>query len=1301
MDSLSSYIKLFIVTVLLSLMYITNANANTSQQEAFIERFYQNILGRTADSGGMSNWLDVIQNQSAAQVAMGFLNSQEFINLNLTNEEFLDIMYQTMFNRVADDGGKNDWLNKMNNGRTKQSVMFGFFQSQEFKNLTDSFGVTQILDSDRPSLSGVEAYVDRFYSLVLKRNYDESGFNDWVSQLTNQTKEPTEIASGFLFSPEYINQNEDNNTFLETCYQAFFGRASDAGGKADWLDKINNQGYTRQQVFEGFIGSQEFVNLVDGFGLDNRTILIGGQAILGPLSNATITILNLSESVLGTYTARTSLIDLDSAGKFNIEIDSSTLPSIFIVIASGGIDIDPSDESDISTTKTNNGSIHAIVTKDDLLNGDFIINPLTELMYSLVIENFGSDLSAVTKDEIVNFLNSKVQDYLTTADATYADILKFNPRFDKIDSKIPWDKMLSLVVDGIHNGESSITIANKLSVVKILAQDEGVTEDTTTNTITQIQDDDNDNRVVTSLSKAEDNTVSTFNQRYVAPNGEIVDIYASKVNDTESYLKATITKDGHQFKIEGKTSLLSGLSYAENTIANFINSLISVEISPDDADALRINIDKQLTARLSDNEVKLYIDGIEPTDEELSIINDDPIIDWNFNETKNNLSLNQIFSEYSDTVKQNLKLKKSDNNVLVFEMDLPIYYQMSGILNDSTSAVRNGYETLFSDAFFTFVGTPLGTAASLYGDASYLLNTGLPLTLEEVFSSTRIGLLGKTNNEKLVNGESYYPMLFIHSKKDDNTVLDLSIDSYYRTENNTGRAVNTNFLTKNIGTLTVNKDKGYMILLPKPITLSIFKDNNTHFFNTPSITFELKVNNSIFWVERNTTLEIDYDNLIFSDFTSSYANNTLKLDASSSISPDGTITSYIWKDKNGNQLATGKTATILYDDLIVENDSTHITLETTSLNGYTGSKTIVISNITNYQLGGNIQDEEIANTKIKIMGDIPILVYGGYSFWGKIIGNVKYFDINTNAWEFLGTDNLTESTMLNFYDIDMEISKDDIPYVFYYNYINSSEQFLKVKKYINNTWEELSSGLEIEKQCLRVNIDFSSDNTPYISYLETMGNGKYQINVKKYNGISWESVGYLTSDRIKKLSFKLINDIPYIAYSFESTLSSDNQGEFERYVYVKRFVNSRWETIGNNIGSTGTNIQTKIELAEYNNSPIVAFENYYDKEINVLKYNGVWEDMGATIYQGDNPKIASFDNVLYLAYAEKTSRIVKIKKYINNNWIEVEGTNSIEAEHGIDDLSIIFDNIGNMYITGTSASRDDETYVYKLMKGTY
>jgi hypothetical protein len=320
-------LKLILVSLLFLGILQSNVSAvDTTQQTAFIERFYQNILDRTADTEGMNTWLDVIQNQSATQVAMGFLNSQEFNNLNPTNDEFLDIMYQTMFDRVADDGGKADWLQKMNDGRSKQSVMFGFFKSQEFKNLTDSFGVTQILPTDSPSYSGVESYVNRFYNLVLKREPDDAGFDDWVKQLTNKTKSPIEIASGFLFSQEYQNQNEDNSTFLDTCYKAFFGRDADDGGKTDWLNKLNNQNYTKEQIFEGFTGSQEFANLVNGFNLDADST----QPVF--TSSSTITVEENQTSVITVSTTDDSDVryTLEGLDKDSFNIDSNTGVITFI-----------------------------------------------------------------------------------------------------------------------------------------------------------------------------------------------------------------------------------------------------------------------------------------------------------------------------------------------------------------------------------------------------------------------------------------------------------------------------------------------------------------------------------------------------------------------------------------------------------------------------------------------------------------------------------------------------------------------------------------------------------------------------------------------------------------------------------------------------------------------------------------------------------------------------------------------------------------------------------------------------------
>jgi len=260
-----------IKTVLLSLVLSINIQAaDISQQEAFIERFYQNILDRSADTEGMNTWLSVIQNESATKVALGFFKSQEFINKNLSNEQFVDTLYQTLFDREADLAGKTDWLNKLNSGTSKDEVMYGFFNAQEFANLANSFGVTPIRDEDQLNLyetTGIDGFVNRFYTLVLNRTPDENGFNDWTTQLANGTKAGGDIAKGFFNSQEYLNRGLDNSTFLDICYRAFFDREADFGGKLGWLNLLE-KGDNKVDILDGFIGSQEFINLADRFGIE-------------------------------------------------------------------------------------------------------------------------------------------------------------------------------------------------------------------------------------------------------------------------------------------------------------------------------------------------------------------------------------------------------------------------------------------------------------------------------------------------------------------------------------------------------------------------------------------------------------------------------------------------------------------------------------------------------------------------------------------------------------------------------------------------------------------------------------------------------------------------------------------------------------------------------------------------------------------------------------------------------------------------------------------------------------------------
>jgi hypothetical protein len=58
----------------------------------------------------------------------------------------------------------------------------------------------------------------------------------------------------------YYSAIEGDVTFVEACYQAFFGRTADDQGMLGWLGKLA-EGQARSQVLSGFANSGEFVAL--------------------------------------------------------------------------------------------------------------------------------------------------------------------------------------------------------------------------------------------------------------------------------------------------------------------------------------------------------------------------------------------------------------------------------------------------------------------------------------------------------------------------------------------------------------------------------------------------------------------------------------------------------------------------------------------------------------------------------------------------------------------------------------------------------------------------------------------------------------------------------------------------------------------------------------------------------------------------------------------------------------------------------------------------------------------------------
>jgi hypothetical protein len=275
-----------------------------SSVDGFVERFYQDILGRGSDAAGSNYWVDVLSTgvKAGAEVARDFVFSQEFINQNNSNTVFINRLYESFFDRAPDTGGFNHWMSQLNSGVSRSTALDGFIYSQEFSNLSASFGIRPALSygpnsgpgdntligtaradvlnggagndnilGDGATMQEATQYTNgpnysivfRLYAATFGREPDPVGWSAWVDQL-NLGVTPTSASQSFISSGEFQSKygSLNNSQFVTQLYRNVLGREPDSGGLGSWVAALNG-GQSRASVLIGFSESQEHINRTD------------------------------------------------------------------------------------------------------------------------------------------------------------------------------------------------------------------------------------------------------------------------------------------------------------------------------------------------------------------------------------------------------------------------------------------------------------------------------------------------------------------------------------------------------------------------------------------------------------------------------------------------------------------------------------------------------------------------------------------------------------------------------------------------------------------------------------------------------------------------------------------------------------------------------------------------------------------------------------------------------------------------------------------------------------------------------
>lgn len=105
--------------------------------DEFISDAYNHLLGRSGDLDGMNYWKEELtsQNKGALDLINEFIVLDEFKAQNLSDKEYINAIYEVLFNRSADSDGLNYWYDIYTKDKTSyrmKNIVFNIADDVEF-----------------------------------------------------------------------------------------------------------------------------------------------------------------------------------------------------------------------------------------------------------------------------------------------------------------------------------------------------------------------------------------------------------------------------------------------------------------------------------------------------------------------------------------------------------------------------------------------------------------------------------------------------------------------------------------------------------------------------------------------------------------------------------------------------------------------------------------------------------------------------------------------------------------------------------------------------------------------------------------------------------------------------------------------------------------------------------------------------------------------------------------------------------------------------------------------------------------
>jgi Domain of unknown function (DUF4214) len=247
------------------------ADANNTQ---FVTALYTDVLGRSPDSPGLASWVNALDTNAMTtqQVANAFIFSPEaatsstsiFAEVQTAQANTsITSLFMTLLDRAPTSAELTSGTQALQTGVSVQMVANTIVQSSEF--LTDNTTSGATADANNTQ------FVTALYTDVLGRAPDSPGLASWVNALDTNAMTTNEVANDFIFSSEAMTSS---TSVLQVAAIPFIPTSSTPTGTKFFFGTVvpngtitgNFPGTSQQAQLSNLIQQDTLAYLADGIG---------------------------------------------------------------------------------------------------------------------------------------------------------------------------------------------------------------------------------------------------------------------------------------------------------------------------------------------------------------------------------------------------------------------------------------------------------------------------------------------------------------------------------------------------------------------------------------------------------------------------------------------------------------------------------------------------------------------------------------------------------------------------------------------------------------------------------------------------------------------------------------------------------------------------------------------------------------------------------------------------------------------------------------------------------------------------